>query len=223
MAFSHSPKIVTDGLVLCLDAANTKSYAGSGTEVFNLANTSYSGSFVNMDSTNAANGYLEFDGVNERIDFPSLTLDPEWTIMYFFYHNSASNFDMTVGKYNNTGNRFYHRDTGTDYRLRVHNNDNTSVADLIIGDKRQQWAFLAYSMKDNGGTSIVKGWVNGINALSTTVSDNAEFIFNTVGFPYTSTDFHWLGNIGPLLIYSRQLIDSEVLQNYNALKGRYGL
>ena len=47
MATKYSPQVVTNGLVLCLDAANPRSYVSGSTNWFNLANTSISGSLTN--------------------------------------------------------------------------------------------------------------------------------------------------------------------------------
>ena len=69
MGLSHSPRIVTDGLVLCLDAANVRSYPKSGTTWSDLM-ANYSGTFVNMDASNfdeSSAGTLDFDGTDEYV------------------------------------------------------------------------------------------------------------------------------------------------------------
>jgi hypothetical protein len=68
MALAHSPKIVTDGLVLCLDAGNPKSYPGSGTTWTDLSGNGNNGTLVNGVGYNSGNGgSLVFDGVNDRV------------------------------------------------------------------------------------------------------------------------------------------------------------
>ena len=47
MSFHHSPKIATDGLVFCLDAANTKSYPRSGNLFRNLSGGTNNASLIN--------------------------------------------------------------------------------------------------------------------------------------------------------------------------------
>ena len=69
MGLAHSPRLVTDGLVLCVDAANTKSYPGSGTTWTDLSGKGNDGSLINgaaFDSGN--NGSINIDGSNDRID-----------------------------------------------------------------------------------------------------------------------------------------------------------
>ena len=55
MSFHHSPRIVTNGLVFYLDAANPKSYSGTGTDWFDLSGNGNDGTGVNMDASNQTN------------------------------------------------------------------------------------------------------------------------------------------------------------------------
>ncbi|MDB4761374.1 LamG domain-containing protein [bacterium] len=184
---------------------------------------SNNGTLVNMNdhSSYSSNngGYLIFDGTDNEISFPEITLTTQWTISYWFYHNAASSYEMTIGKNGDAGNRFYHRDSGSDYKLRVHNNDNQNVVDMPMPDRRQKWTHLAYSMN---GTNVT-GWVNGEGSLNTTVSDTNTFVIDNLGYPYYTGNYYWLGYIGPVHVYNKQLTDTEALQNYNATKGRFGL
>jgi hypothetical protein len=183
---------------------------------------SNNGTFVNMnDQSNFSSeggGSLIFDGTSDMVSISQITLTTQWTISYWFYHNAASSYEMTIGKNGDAGNRFYHRDTGSNYKLRVHNNDNQNVVDMPMPDRRQKWTHLAYSMN---GTNVT-GWVNGEESLNTTVSATNTFVIDNLGLPYTSS-FYWLGYIGPLHVHNKQLTDAEALQNYNATKGRFGL
>ena len=184
---------------------------------------SNNGTFVNMNdhSSYSSNngGYLIFDGTDNEISFPEITLTTQWTISYWFYHNAASSYEMTIGKNGDAGNRFYHRDSGSDYKLRVHNNDNQNVVDMPMSDRRQKWTHLAYSMN---GTNVT-GWVNGEGSLNATVSDTNTFVIDNLGNPFNNNSYYWVGYIGPVHVYNKQLTDAEALQNYNATKGRFGL
>ena len=69
MAFNYSPNIITDGLVLYLDAANTKSYPGSGTTWRDLSKSQLNGTLTNGPTFNSANGgSIVFDGTNDYVD-----------------------------------------------------------------------------------------------------------------------------------------------------------
>ena len=70
MGLFHSPKIITDGLRFAVDAANVKSYPGSGTTFFDLsANGHNSTEFLNMTSTNWTGESFDFNGTDEEIKF----------------------------------------------------------------------------------------------------------------------------------------------------------
>ena len=69
MGLAHSPRIVTDELVLALDAGNTKSYPGSGTTWTDLSGNGNDGTLLNSPTFNSANGgYLDFDGTNDYVN-----------------------------------------------------------------------------------------------------------------------------------------------------------
>ena len=78
MSLNHGGKpIVTDGLVLCLDAANPKSYPGSGTTWTDLSGNGNNGTLVNGVGYNSDNGgSLSFDGVNDYVSKSSWVNPP---------------------------------------------------------------------------------------------------------------------------------------------------
>jgi hypothetical protein len=70
MSLSHSPSIVTNGLVFCLDAANSKSYPGTGTDWTDLSGNQINGILTNGPAYNSSNGgSIVFDGINDYINF----------------------------------------------------------------------------------------------------------------------------------------------------------
>ena len=69
MAFFHSPNIVTNGLVLALDAANPKSYPGSGTTIYDLSGNGNHGTLNNgVGFSTNYKGILTFDGVDDYVN-----------------------------------------------------------------------------------------------------------------------------------------------------------
>ena len=98
MAIKHSPRIVTDGLVLYLDAANTKSYPGSGTTWTDISGKSNNGTLTNGPTFDSGNkGTIVFDGSNDYVSETSglsdSLLQGDWSISFW------ANFDVV-----NTGN-----------------------------------------------------------------------------------------------------------------------
>ena len=71
MGIGYNPSVVSDGLVLCLDAGNIKSYPGSGTTWTDIGGNQNNGTFVNGPSYNSsAGGSIVFDGIDDRINLP---------------------------------------------------------------------------------------------------------------------------------------------------------
>ena len=76
MAFNYSPRIIQDGLVLYLDAANTKSYPTTGTTWSDLSRRGNNGTLTNGPTFNSSNGgIIVFDGINNYVDFGSSAIN----------------------------------------------------------------------------------------------------------------------------------------------------
>ena len=94
MALTHGIKpIVTSGLVLCLDAANRKSYPGTGTAWTDLSGRGNNGTLTNMDGTNfnsANGGSLTFDGSNEFVNCGTINLQQNFSLEIWAYHTLKS-------------------------------------------------------------------------------------------------------------------------------------
>jgi hypothetical protein len=104
MAFIHSPKIVTDGLVLALDAGNVKSYASGSTTWLDKSGGGNNGTLINGPTFSSANGgSVVFDGTNDNallpinfFSYPSLTT---FSISLWF-KSSQSNGGTLFGQQN---------------------------------------------------------------------------------------------------------------------------
>ena len=122
MALSHSPKIVTDGLVLCLDAGDGKSYSGSGTTWYDRSGNGNNGILVNgptFDSNNR--GAIVFDGVNDHVSIPNssslqLSNNQSFTISYFVNLNRIDGAFMAPVMKNWFGTSYGHL-MGTDMNI----------------------------------------------------------------------------------------------------------
>jgi hypothetical protein len=241
MSAIGGPNIVEDGLVLALDAANVKSYPGSGTTWSDLSGNGNNGTLTNgptFDSGN--NGSISFDGINDYVALGTptiLNILGNITIMgwvkltsfpatngfatiyekgfdgtseqtFFRFRRSASNIDsIDLGTFNNSAG-----DKATTLTL-------TGTNFVTIGN----WVHLAGQYD----TTTWKLFVNG-NLESSTVTNQGPYSstsVSSIGGAFISSGFQRFinGTISGLTIYTRALTASEVLQNYNALKGRFGL
>ena len=101
MAFNYSPKISTDGLVLCLDAANTKSYSGSGTVWSDLSRGGNNGTLTNGPTFNSGNGgSIVFDGVNDYVDcgVSNISLPINITLISWIYQSTTTGYRNIITK-----------------------------------------------------------------------------------------------------------------------------
>ena len=229
MALSHSPSIVTDGLVLCLDAGNPKSYPGSGTTWTDLSGLGNTGTLVNGVGYSGGNlGSLSFDGVNDYVDLTSTIQfnTSDFSISGWFRSNSGnSNFkqiwssgysgetpDIEIGLYSPINELyFYLRPPGARVNTTYSVDDNTWRQFTIVKTSTQ---ILLY--------------VNGIleNSTSGTFTSDVDSVgvIPRIGNGLNNiNNRHFKGNIAQVSIYNRALSAAEIQQNYNALKSRFGL
>jgi len=95
MGIAYNPRIVTDGLVLCLDAGNPKSYPGSGNTAFDLTRSGYNFELTNGATTNPSNlGVFSFDGVDDYLNTTSIDSSfwnsGSWTVSLWAYFNTVN-------------------------------------------------------------------------------------------------------------------------------------
>ena len=241
MALGHGPKVVTDGLVLALDAADRNSYPGSGTTWTDLSGNGNNGTLVNGVGYNGSNGgSLSFDGVN---DYGSIshttTLNPgtgDFTFGGFFKVNSdfASNFFPVFFSKSQLDwqNGYLIRPTwpynGT-FAVGVSQGGNSGVDRVTLVSTLTAslgtWVNIVGVWTASTRTLLL--YFNGIQNGSSTIT-NSITINPTANLELgrynriTQSRYEYLpGNIAQVSIYNRALTAQEVLQNYNALKGRY--
>jgi len=228
MAFSRGPKIVTDGLVLALDAANPRSYPGSGTTWTDLSGNGNTGTLNNGPTFNSANGgSISFDGTNDYASTTALSLSSPSTItvecMVKFSGTLDSN-DRKIMHYDKTGTTnavFQLRKGTTNSRLMYQHHDGTSWYTLSDDDaiESDTWAhFLA----THSGTTVVM-YKNGAQSANATMSTLDWTNANNVIIGWRTSAEYWKGDIAFLKLYTRALTPTEVLQNYNATRSRFGL
>ena len=236
MAFRYSPKIVTDGLVLYLDAANTKSYVSGSTTWNDISRGGNTGTLVNGPTFNSANcGSIVFDGTNDYISFP------------------PSSNSLIQGKTNFTIGLTFQSDTNLVLRslfgtLRYGCGANiglvSSFNNLVFYNDYGPWPAT-------GGTCNAVGFGNYVTAITwiyavATYDGNTTTLYaikggnlsiaTSVAKTGPSNVFSYsleigrggfgqflTGKVANAFIYDRTLSQQEVLQNYNTTKSRFGL
>jgi hypothetical protein len=250
MGVYAGPDVVENGLVLALDAGNSKSYPGSGTTWTDLSGNGNDGTLVNgVGYSGDKLGSLVFDGVDDVVNISEINLQPPWT-QSIVYKNleSTSTIAFRAAIHGNTG-------TSRPGFIRVYNDiiDDTSSIRILLRyrDSSGTWRNFSDYVGPNGSSYVPFSqqddfWVNRIMFLSITCSSNfiynyyidGNLVFtrnrstsndldnglrvNMIGARGTGTTEPLNGNIYSSIFYNRELTAQEIQQNYNATKSRFG-
>jgi hypothetical protein len=225
MALHYSPRIVTDGLVLALDAADVNSYPGTGTTWYDISGNGYNGTLVNGPSflPNQNKGIIALDGVNDIITTGITGIVP----------NSSSPYTVSVWCYRNRNN------AGYEELLAQWTNANSGNSFFFGFDNSNVRFTDNWNPITVSGAGNVNVWMNLVGVYTTT---NAYIYLNGTlaatkgsGFTYTGvgpfligrqgelSSEYFSGNLGNTLVYNRALSTAEIAQNYLATKTRFGL
>jgi len=224
MALFHSPIIVTDGLVLCLDAGNPKSYPGSGTSWSDLSGEGNNGTLTNGPTYSSSNrGSIVFDGTNDYVSVSnSSSLNSSTnTLICWAKSNTAtwneygflmSKRDVFVmhPQINIKTVRLY-------YRL-----NNAWQSESVTPENITIWNMYACSWD---GTTL-SAYLNGnlINSgVKTGPLNTADTGVLEIGRDDGIGSRVFNGNISQVKIYNRALTAAEIQQNFNATRGRFGI
>jgi hypothetical protein len=228
MGLHHSPRIVTDGLVLCLDAADKNSYPGSGTTWTDLSGQGNNGTLQNGPTFITENGGgFSFDGTNDYASTTVLSLSSPSAItvecMVKFRGTLDSN-DRKIMHYDKTGTNnavFQLRKGDTNSRLMYQHHDGTSWHTLSDDDAIESDTWTHFLVTHSGTTGVM--YKNGAQSANATISTLDWTNANNVIIGWRASDEYWKGDIAFLKLYTRALTATEIQQNYNATKTRFGL
>ena len=242
MSFAHSPQIVANGLVLTLDAGNIKSYPGTGTTWFDKSGFNNNGRLINGPTFNTGSGgSIVFDGVNDYVegtglDNASLALNGSSAVTVNMWIRRSS---LSSG----TGRTFFgFFNVAGVHKLLLNFNPTDQIT--VFGrsaNESGQFAVTVSSFTSTTswynvtgvwiyGTNTILCYVNGILQSTTgtvtfsqsTLAAGTGVTNNRIGSEGASSTL-FPGNITTTQIYNRALSASEVSQNFNALRGRFGI
>jgi len=225
MSVFGGPSIVTSGLVLELDAANSKSYSGSGTTWNDLSGNSKTGTLVNSPTYNA-NGVFSFSGSN-NITIPAVL--PAGTSKYTmgaWWYPTVNAFQVVYEQ--NSATQINNRRSAililsTLWGFNGENNDAHDKVPVVLN----QWVNGVITVDTTDGTNPIKIYQNGLlywqgnsggGASNLNIGDGSSSIAKKIpGSEYLT------GGVSNVFVYNRVLTAEEILQNFNSHRGRYGL
>jgi len=240
MSFVHSPKIVTDGLVLALDAGNTKSYISGSTTWFDKSGRGNNGTLVNgVGYTSSFNGSLVFDGTDDKVTFGSPSVSTSCTVSQWIQPLSGSATTMRNVEYvalNSATaviysqlikitNTWYHQviisGYPAGYAAEMNVYFQSTVTPFVQNNTPYNFTFTWEQTP--GVNSTLKTYLNGVyreqQVQTTTYWANTASL-STATYSIASS---YKGNVGTTSFYNKALSASEIQQNFNALRGRYGI
>ena len=225
MSFNFSPKVVTSGLVLCVDAANQKSYISGSATWFDLTGNFNNGTLTNGPTFNSANGgSIVFDGVDDYVNIgtpSSLILTGSVTLECWVKSTVATGTVLLVGN--------WLVGSSLNYGLFWNDSGGLGGPGMIAGNAVAELATNTYA---NGTWCHLVGV--GVPNGTTQFYVNSQLVKTATGTGISNSTRAWqigagtnqwryTGNIGLVRIYNKALSSTEILQNYNATKTRFGL
>ena len=257
--------IVTDGLVLNLDAGFVGSYPTTASTCYDLSGYSNNGTLINGVTFNTSGGgCFRLDGVDDRIDVPktlngftyNIQYDINWTLECWMYMYTPDSSPQTYkGIYGNYSGCNYSVYPGNAQGFIISNANNPATVSTVFGfgpkspsgcpdsvswnNAESSWVYsLAINkwcnwvMTSNDGTTY-RIYVNGVQRGSTKTFDFKNAASRTANNLTATSNYSWGGShvsneanqvdFAVMRMYNKPLSQSEITQNYNATKTRFGL
>jgi len=231
--YNYTGGIITDGLVLNLDAAKVDSYPGTGTTWRDLSGNNNNGTLTNGPTFSGIGkqASIVFDGTDDYVDCGTSirsVLHGNAGITFEGWYNLA-NITTDDGLFtiraSGDGNWFWNiRPGGADFWVGYSTSTATNVVSITnpFTGRLNTWTHIATSFTSGSLVTYLNGAAVNTTSIGGTVNITAGATF-AVGSYTTPGTYSMQGNVGSFKTYSRNLSATEVLQNYNATRGRFGV
>jgi len=235
------PTIITNGLILNLDAGFAPSITSLPTNIvggsygsyiptwYDISSGGNNGSLINGPTYSSANGgSIVFDGVDDTVSFPAITLGSTFTITQTLVASASNNGIgyMPIGGGSVGGGSTYRgyvwfttNGAGSTTSIIFNQDGEAGGFSFTLPTPLPQYTLFQYTLVKNG--SIAYFYINGNLVTSQSVESARNFTVRNLGWSYSS--YYMNRNLYDTHIYNNALSSAQVLQNFNALKGRYGL
>ena len=234
MAGNVAPNIVNDdSLLFYLDTVNIKSYVNGSTTWRDISKAGNNGTLVNSPAFSSANGgSIVFDGTDDYCNIPisAVPTGSQATVSFWTKFN-VTQASSIFSAYNSAGQR----------QINIHLTWSDSVAywdcgatggtydrinsSTLTTAQKTGWHNWVFTKDATAGTMVI--YLDGISLASGTGKTNTIGTISTASKRCAIASFddtmYYSGNISSMLLYNRVLSTTEILQNYNAHKSRYGL
>ena len=237
MGLFHSPKSITDGLQVYLDAANPKSYPGSGTDWTDLTGNGYNATLVNSPTHNSDVGFISFDGTDQYANHTVLAFATgsfDFTFEVWFKMRT-----LPTAQYNDNGH-IWGGENGNDVVMYVNPaSSGESQLNLVYDDSRYSGAghntsgtitansWVQWTCQGRQSDNTIAHYLNGkldrtFNATVSGQENKSRFSDAMIARDSRYDKYSEL-DCAVIKEYHRILTATEVAQNFEALRGRFGL
>lgn len=240
MAFRYSPKIVTDGLVLYLDAANPKSYVSGSTSWGDLTTNFNNGSLTNSPTFDSMNsGSIVFDGTDDYgtisnsngLIFGSSDFTVNvWMKFPISSIGEASGWGPIISKGCATsapaGTWWIAQNSTTNNRVTLNISSTTGgtfVSSVTTGVLTDGWHNICAIRSGSTSTIYADGVLQSTDTTSDSDLSSTRPLTLCTTFTTTLTNKRTSTSIGNIQLYNKALSINEIQQNYNTTRGRFGL
>jgi hypothetical protein len=207
--------------VLCLDAGNSRSYPGSGTTWSDLSGNGNNGTLTNGPTYNSANyGSIVFAGDDDCVvvnNNASILSSTSYTKIACFYPTSFTTGNNIISGGNSGQHAFW---LAGGNKLNAGHNGSWSTVVSSTTLSLNTWYYGAVTFNTTTGWIL---YLNGVqeatNTSTTTFTGNGEILVGA----YSTGANVFTGRIATTQVYNRALTAAEVQQNFNALRGRFGI
>ena len=245
MATNYNPRTVTDGLVLCLDAANPKSYSGSGTTWYDLSSSGFDATLTGCTYEANNQGGIVMDDGNEFISVPtSYDLTSLGTSDFsvemivrsddVVYPRSRCPLRMfhtvTSGTGSTPGWSVGHRSSTNYMEVRCadgSNYDSTTISSSTIAEST--FYHRTFTVSRNSGlvtnyflNAEYQGQANASSVTGSIYNASSDSGPSGISFGYVY-GWRYIGSINIIRVYDKVLSNTEIQQNFEATRGRFGV
>lgn len=227
MSLAHSPSIVTSGLVLYLDAANSKSYPGSGTTWNDVSGGGNVGTLAGGPTfSTTSGGIISFDGSNDIVTIPNnVSLDTQTPTVEVWVRTNATNqngFWFEKG-YVNSQYSLFQEGGSIQWRMYI-----GGITQLSTNTATYMNTSSWYQVIGTFTTGRRRLYINGVlvnsdTQVGTINNDTGGMSLGAFGGTSGTNAYFYNGSLSICRVYNRELSAAEILQNFNAMRGRFNV
>jgi hypothetical protein len=233
------PAIITNGLIMNLDAGFTPSYPTTGTTWYDVSSGGNNGTLTNGPTFNSANsGSIVFDGVDDYVPCVNpISNNSDFTISFWMYYLGGNSQVGLISTWNTSwqgvGISFSNFNNNNVWSLRSWTNNGAGGGMNwgVLDNLKNVWSNITLTYVNGSSSSnIQRGYINGIFQNSESFGNNLTHdttfqigrggltsSIQIANYPYVNT------RLANIQIYNRALSAAEITQNYNSTKSRFGL